>query len=145
MLDSAQLQSSPPPMPLIAYEIPRPGVQPRPVGPGRIERGYQRQVARLSRDLEELEALHWTTRKELETAQLVERGTTRYVDRLEADRAAEAAQGRRLLVLVGTLQEENRRLQQRVEMLEQRQHRLAAPPAPQAKERGLLRRLAFGW
>lgn len=100
----------------------------RAVGPGRLERGYQRQIVRLNRELEELQEGLVSLEAHLETARLVERGTGRYLDRLEEERAREQAQAKRLLVLVGSLQSENERWRAKVERLEGRLQRIEARP-----------------
>lgn len=78
----------------------------RVVGPGRREREYQERVGELGAALE-------AARRELEQAALVERGTGRYVARVEADLAASAAreaevrqQLHRTLVALGATQRE---------------------------------------
>ncbi len=116
---------------------PRPPVGlPRVVGPGRVERGYCERIEAL--DLRLARARH-----ELDLAALVERGSTRLLDRLEheEERAqAELLRARteenRLLVLLGALQRDNERLHERATHLESR---LAALPPP--RRPGLLARL----
>ena len=111
----------------------------RPVGPGRLERGYQRQIVRLNRDLEELQQGLLTLEGSLETARLIERGTGRYLDRLEAQRAKEQAQAKRLLVLVGSLQSENEHWREKVLRLENRLQRIETKPERRPFWRRLLR------
>ncbi len=84
----------------------------RVVGPGRKERGYLQQIARLEQENHDRGSA-------LEAAALVERGTERYVDRLEErgkqdrERLQQVqAQGNRLLVTLGAMQRENERLRQ---------------------------------
>lgn len=71
---------------------PRPGPV-RVVGPGRRERGYLERLAALEAELAR-------ERRALEAAELLERGSTRRLDRLEEQRG-------RLLVTLGALQREN--------------------------------------
>ncbi|MCP5023452.1 MAG: hypothetical protein GY930_16990 [bacterium] len=97
------------------------------VGPGRLERSYQAQVARLSRELQSVQVAQNGAEKELETARLIERGTRRFVDRLEGLAERREAKSRRALVLVGSLQHDNQILQATIGRLENRIQRLAAP------------------
>ncbi len=99
----------------------------RAVGPGRLERSYQTQVARLSRELQAVQQAQGYADRELETARLVERGTKRLVDRLEDQVSHREAKARRALVLVGSLQHDNQVLQAKIDRLEHRLQRLAAP------------------
>ncbi|HPF15697.1 MAG TPA: hypothetical protein PLJ12_15645, partial [Planctomycetota bacterium] len=82
------------------------------------------QIARLSRDMEALQGVHHSLEAELDVARLVERGTARYVERVETRMQAEQAQTRRLLVLMGSLQRENERLASRVDNLQARLGRI---------------------
>ncbi len=87
------------------------------VGPGRKERSYLAQIAALEGGLADLDRRGAELEASLEVAQLLERGTGRLVDRLEASsaaaRAAEEAarqQANRLLVALGALQAENEQI-----------------------------------
>jgi hypothetical protein len=113
------------------------------VGPGRLERAYQTQVARLSRELHAIQEAQVCGERKLGTASLVERGTQRYVDRIEAQVQRREAKSRRALVLVGTLQQDNQILQARVQQLENRLKRLAAPQTSTLAQR-VLSRLGMG-
>ena len=82
----------------------------RIVGPGRRERQYITSIERLEHEALEKDSA-------LDAATLIERGTERYVDRIEQERAADRerlqevqAQGNRLLVTMGAMQKENERL-----------------------------------
>ncbi|HJM57725.1 MAG TPA: hypothetical protein QF446_10400 [Planctomycetota bacterium] len=99
----------------------------RIVGPGRRERQYIANVERLEREALKKDSA-------LEAATLVERGTERYVDRLEHERVADRerlqevqAQGNRLLVAMGAMQKENERL---VGELQRANGRIAAAHTP---------------
>lgn len=110
----------------------QPGAIKRPVpvktvGPGRLERSYQAQVARLSRELQSVQQAQNSADKELETARLIERGSQRFLDRLEDQAERREAKSRRALVLVGSLQNDNQILQAKIGQLENRLQRLAAP------------------
>lgn len=122
--------------------LPRVAPAPRVVGPGRKERAYQEEIARLGREAalergrrKDLDLALQRRESELELAQLVERGSARLLDRLESDVDRTRQQEARALVLVGALQRENEHLRERLQVAEAR---LAALPAPRA---GLLRRL----
>ena len=111
---------------------------PRPlksVGPGRLERAYQSQVARLSRELNAIQEAQVGTDRELDMARLVERGTRRFVDRMEDQVQRREAKARRALVLAGTLQQDNQVLQAKIQQLEGRLQRLAAPTEPSLAQR----------
>lgn len=108
----------------------------RIIGPGRRERQYIENIEQLER-----EAL--VKDSALDAATLVERGTERYVDRIEQERAADRerlqevqAQGNRLLVAMGAMQKENERL---VGELQRATNRIAAAQTPGVL--GRLRRL----
>jgi len=108
----------------------------RIVGPGRRERAYRDSIAQLEQVAREKQAA-------LRAASLVERGTARFVDRLERERESDReqlqdmqAQGNRLLVALGAMQRENERL---AEELRDARTRIAAPRAKGL--RGLLGRL----
>ena len=113
-------------------EAGEPVVELRVVGPGRRERSYRARIAALYLDLDERAA-------ELETARLVERGTNRLIDRVEAELERERHQQKRLLVAFGGLQRENEQLSAELTRARARLARLDAP----APRRGLLARL-FG-
>ncbi|MBL4771494.1 MAG: hypothetical protein JKY61_10220 [Planctomycetes bacterium] len=119
------------------------GKGPHSVGPGRLERAYQAQVARLSRELQSIQQAQVGSEKKLEMARLVERGTLRYVDRMEEQVQHREEKSRRALVLVGTLQHDNQMLQARILKLESRLQRLAAPQAVSFTQR-LWSRLGIG-
>ncbi len=89
---------------LVPHKAPR---APKPVGPGRIERGYQQQIAQLNGAVENLQSGHVTLERRLETARLVERGTDRYVNRVESQLNRERSESKRLLVVLGSLHKEN--------------------------------------
>jgi septal ring factor EnvC (AmiA/AmiB activator) len=121
-----------------------PVVELRVVGPGRVERDHRRRIAELEievqaadRRSEALETALDLAYKDLESAQLLERGSQRLCDRLEAelDRARAERDDlrqseRRLSALVGALQRENELLQERL-----------SPPQLPAARRSLLARL----
>ncbi|MCP3916548.1 MAG: hypothetical protein GY711_13410 [bacterium] len=113
-------------------EAGEPVVELRVVGPGRKERSYRERIASLYLELDERSA-------ELETAHLVERGTGRLIDRVEAELDRERHQQKRLLVALGGLQRENEQL---AEELNRARARLARLDAPRER-RGLFARL-FG-
>ena len=99
----------------------------RVVGPGRRERAYQDRIGALSTALD-------SAHRELEEASLVERGTGRYVDRVEAElvaareREEEARQQlNRTLVLLGATQREVEGLRLALERALQRSLTAAAP------------------
>lgn len=113
---------------------------PRIKGPGRLELAYQRRIADLEEGLAAEERQGRRARRELDVARLVERGTGRLADRLEAesvqqrsDLEAARSQGHRLMVALGALQQENEALRGE---LEAARRQLAAPP-----RRGLWQRL----
>lgn len=108
---------------------------PRVVGPGRKERAYQAQIAELGRRAADLSGQLGTTRRELEVARLVERGTDRLVGRLEDRLERSEAQKARALVLVGGLQAELEATRERLALAEAQLRQLPAP------RRGLLSRL----
>lgn len=106
-------------------------LQPRPamrvVGPGRKERAYQVQIAELGRRAADLSGQLGTTRRELEVARLVERGTDRLVVRLEQRLERADAQKARALVLVGGLQAELEATRERLALAEAKLRQLPAP------------------
>jgi hypothetical protein len=98
----------------------RPG-GPRVVGPGRLERRYRERVSDLEQDLEQEAGRARALARELETSQLVERGSQRLLDRLEGlardERAAREAleqREKRLILCLGGLQRENELLRERL-------------------------------
>ncbi|HIK59327.1 MAG TPA: hypothetical protein EYF98_01395 [Planctomycetes bacterium] len=108
----------------------------RIVGPGRRERQYVASIEQLEREALEKDSA-------LIAATLIERGTERYVDRIEQERIADRkqlqevqAQGNRLLVAMGSMQKENERL---VGELQRANNRIAAAQTPGVF--GRLRRL----
>jgi hypothetical protein len=108
----------------------------RTIGPGRRERQYMASIEQLEREALEKDSA-------LDAATLIERGTERYVDRIEQERVADRerlqqvqAQGNRLLVAMGAMQKENERL---VGDLQRANGRIAAAQTPGVF--GLLRRM----
>ncbi|MEO2164259.1 MAG: hypothetical protein ABGY29_17210 [bacterium] len=108
----------------------------RIVGPGRRERQYVASIEQLEREALEKDSA-------LIAATLIERGTERYVERIEQERIADRkqlqevqAQGNRLLVAMGSMQKENERL---VGELQRANNRIAAAQTPGVF--GRLRRL----
>ena len=102
---------------------------PRRVGPGRVERGYQRRIETLAQSAvaeqdrrrsaeQELER----RRGELEVAARLERGLQRLADRLEQRVETAAQREKRLILALGGLQKENELLRERLA--------LTAGPAP---------------
>ena len=105
---------------------------PRVVGPGRRERAYLERIA-------ELDAAVRARESELAAAGLVERGSTRRLDRMERklDAVREAAvaveqREKRLILALGALQRENELLRERTRELESgsASSRARALPAP---------------
>jgi hypothetical protein len=97
------------------------------VGPGRKERQYIASIERLEHEAQEKDSA-------LCAATLIERGTERYVDRIEQERTADRerlqevqAQGNRLLVAMGAMQRENESL---VGELQRANSLIAAAPSP---------------
>jgi hypothetical protein len=87
-------------------------------------------VARLSRELQSIQQVQQRSERELEMARLLERGTRRFVDRMETEIQHREARASRALVLAGGLQQENQRLQAKILGLESRLQRLSAPHKP---------------
>ena len=94
---------------------------PRRVGPGRVERGYQRRIEALEQAREreaarreglahELER----ARGELEVSARLERGLQRLADRLEERVETAAQREKRLILALGALQKENELLRERL-------------------------------
>lgn len=118
-------------------------------GPGRRERAYLERVDALERGLAEGAERERRAAAELELAALVERGARRHLARVEdglrraEERAAEhAASERRLCVLVGSLQAENRALAARLEAARAELAGRATPRlAGRPERRGWLARL----
>ena len=105
----------------------------RVTGPGRKERAYQARIEVLEADAEAAACAHGEVSRELEVARLIERGTERLTDRLEAEavRSKEQLervqdQGKRLMVALGALQGENQVLRAELEAARSREHRLLA-------------------
>lgn len=110
----------------------------RVTGPGRREREYRTRIADLYQDLGTARTELAESHRSLEVAQLVERGTSRLLDRLENDLAARAdeierirQQGHRLLVTLGALQRENAGLRAELDRLRD----LPALPEPRRRRR----------
>lgn len=76
-------------------------------GPGRIERAYLRRIEDLEENLAARGRERATLRGELEVSKLVERGTARFTDRLERELEDVRHQGNRMMVALGSLQQEN--------------------------------------
>lgn len=107
---------------------------PRPIGPGRVERAYQRRIAELEGAVSEtasrcgaaqgqlaatesrLEASQGELRGlrgELETAGRLERGLQRHADKLEQRLETASQREKRLILALGSLQKENELLRER--------------------------------
>jgi hypothetical protein len=105
-------------------------LEPRPIGPGRIERGYQRRIAELERDVSEQSELCSTAelglassqgqilglRGELEVAARLERGLQRHADKLEQRLDTAEQREKRLVLALGALQKENELLRERLQL-----------------------------
>jgi len=76
-------------------------------GPGRKERDYLRAVRELEVEVERRASALATLRREKAVAELVERGTGRWADRIERELDTTRQQASRLLVTLGALQREN--------------------------------------
>ncbi len=85
----------------------------RATGPGRLERGYQARIV-------ELEERARRADRELELAALLERGSARLLDRVEADLARARHDENRLLVALGALQRDTALRAERARALEAR-------------------------
>jgi hypothetical protein len=137
---------------------------PRPIGPGRIERGYQRRIAELERavseagelcsaaqlDLASSQGQILGLRGELEVAARLERGLQRHADKLEQRLETAEQREKRLVLALGALQKENELLRERLALasgagqpaLAQGAKRVTQPPhvTSQAAERARARR-----
>lgn len=105
-------------------------LEPRPIGPGRIERGYQRRIAELERAVTEASELCSAAelglassqgqllglRGELEIAARLERGLQRHADKLEQRLDTAEQREKRLVLALGALQKENELLRERLEL-----------------------------
>ncbi len=103
-------------------------LEPRPIGPGRIERGYQRRIAELERSVTEASELRNAAelglassqgqllglRGELELAARLERGLQRHADKLEQRLDTAEQREKRLVLALGALQKENELLRERL-------------------------------
>jgi hypothetical protein len=103
-------------------------LQPRPIGPGRIERAYQRRIAELEHAVSEggerrsaaelgLAASQGELvglRGELELAARLERGLQRHADKLEQRLETAEQREKRLILTLGALQKENELLRERL-------------------------------
>ena len=94
---------------------------PRVVGPGRRELAYLQRIEGIESEL-------LTARRELETADLVERGSARLLDRIERELQRTSEQKNRLLVTLGVLQRDNQILARRARLAEARLARLESGP-----------------
>jgi hypothetical protein len=106
----------------------------RVVGPGRKERRYLERQEQLEAALAAERCERLESERELELAQLLERGAGRRLDKLEGELERERGQQKRLLLAMGAMQQELQGLRARVAQL--------SAPA-QAPKPGLLGRL-FG-
>ena len=104
---------------------------PRVVGPGRRERAYLERQVQLEQALGAAEQRAEKGERELQVAQLLERGADRRLDKLEGDLDRERGQQKRLLLAMGAMQQELQGLRSQVA-------RLSAPEPP---KRSLLARL----
>jgi hypothetical protein len=118
-------------------------LRPRVVGPGRLERQYQGRIADLEQGLSGADQASDGLRAELATARLIERGTGRFADRLEErlearreELAEVRAQGHRLMVALGALQQENSSLRAELDLA--RTKLAGLPVAPRSRWRRLL-------
>ncbi len=98
---------------------------PRVVGPGRLERRYIARQAELESELDAARLATASSQRELELAQLLERGAGRRLDKLDAQLERERAQQKRLLVTMGAMGQELQALRARVALL--------AAPAPEPR------------
>ena len=136
------MESLPPPYLDLPFEaervveiVPQPRRTPvRVVGPGRRERAYLEKLARLESDLCANEAARVALARSLETAALIERGSTRRLDRLEREvedgeerRRALEQEEHRLILALGALQRENEILREKLALLAARAPSRALP------------------
>jgi hypothetical protein len=105
-------------------------LEPRPIGPGRIERGYQRRIAELECAVTEASELRSAAelglassqgqllglRGELEVAARLERGLQRHADKLEQRLDTAEQREKRLVLALGALQKENELLRERLQL-----------------------------
>tara|TARA_R110002126_G_scaffold10067_18_gene45147 strand:+ start:5821 stop:6468 length:648 start_codon:yes stop_codon:yes gene_type:complete len=117
-------------------------------GPGRKERAYQERLESLEVEAEALRAHRVQAEIELEVARRVERGTSRFVDRLEAQvtEAQEQTevvrqQKSRLLIALGAELRESERLREALVDARSQLARIAAKPEPEPVPRGFWARL----
>lgn len=115
----------------------------RVTGPGRLERTYQRRIEALAGTVDASRAELDATRRQLEVAGVIERGSGRLLDRIEREAEARRAelesvrgQHHRLMVTLGAVQAENEHLRLELQAAREQARRLAPPRRP-----GLLRRL----
>ena len=122
-------------------------LEPRPIGPGRIERAYQRRIAELEgavsesgerrgaveRELAAAQGEARGLRGELETAGRLERGLQRHADKLELRLDTAAQREKRLILALGSLQKENELLRERLELASAQRAALPAAPMPAAR------------
>jgi hypothetical protein len=106
----------------------------RVVGPGRKERRYLERQQELESALAAERSERLESERELELAQLIERGASRRLDKVEDQLEQERGQQKRLLLAMGAMQQELQGLRARVAQLS------APVPAPRP---GLFARL-FG-
>ena len=103
-------------------------LEPRAIGPGRIERGYQLRIAELEREVTQASELRSAAelglassqgqllglRGELEVASRLERGLQRHADKLEQRLDTAEQREKRLVLALGALQKENELLRERL-------------------------------
>jgi hypothetical protein len=138
--------------------VPRLAV-PRPIGPGRRERAYLERVAALESDLARAETERadaslgeQRASRELELSSLVERGAERRLDRVEQDLVRERAElerrrqrENRLILALGALQNENRRLAHALERLKSPERAVLSERASDRSRASKTRRETGGW
>ena len=107
----------------------------RIVGPGRQEVRLRGRIDELESHLAEASERQSEAERSLEIAGLVERGTARFVDRVEAENEQSQKQIRRLAAALGALASENEKLHAELSAERQRGKRL--DPGPRSRpERG---------